>query len=121
VWMCMTAPLTLRSADAVFEDLGDWVESGERWRRLKVTAPARGLAPAWVTILYFDREWMMRRVDFDSRRYIGDSMTVYCSAFQRFAGLTLPTLFRALRRSADGQVVKRPPFLDIEIFEATFH
>jgi hypothetical protein len=121
VWMCMTAPLTLLSTDAVFEELEDWVENGEQWQRLKVAAPACGLAPARVKILYFDREWMMRRADCDSLRYEGDSMTVYCSAFQSFAGLTLPTLYRALRRSAGGRIVKRPPCLDIEIFDATYN
>jgi hypothetical protein len=120
VWMCMTAPLALRNADAEVEELGDWVENGEHWRRLRVASPPRGLAPVHATILYFDEEWMMRRVDFRSLLNIRQSMTIYCSAFQSCAGLTLPTLFRALTLAPDGGVVRRPPFLDIEIFEADY-
>jgi hypothetical protein len=121
VWLCMTAPLALRCTDAVFEDMGDWAENGEHWRRLKIAAPSNGAEPALVNTLYFDNDSMMRRADFDSLSHKGAALTLYCSAFQKFSGLTLPTLYRALQRRPDGRLVKHPPSLDIEIFDAAFH
>jgi hypothetical protein len=120
VWMCMTAPLIFLNSEAAFEELDDWVSGGQTLQRLKVFAPPHGLAPARETIMYFDRDGLVHRVDFDSRRYDGDSVTIYSSAHCAMGSLTLPTLYRALRRSPDGKIINQPPLLDIEIFDATY-
>lgn len=120
VWMCMTAPLTLQGAGARVEELDDWVEEGEHQLRLEVAAPAQGLTPAREATLYFDTARMLRRVDFASLANKKCSVSVYCSAFQSFAGFVLPTLYRTLRRPEGQEGMKQSSYLDVEIFDANY-
>jgi hypothetical protein len=120
VWSCMTAPMTLHRADIQMEELGAWTEGGQTWERLKVTAPEGALAFAREAVMYFDRDAMLRRTDFDLTCGGVLPIVAYSSAFQSFSGFTVPTLFRATRRRAKRSVRERTPLLDIEVFDAAY-
>jgi hypothetical protein len=119
IWSCMTAPLAMLS-DEQTEELGAWSEHGEIWRRLRVRAPEGALAYAREAVMYFGSDGLLRRTDFDI--VCGDKirLVVYSSAYQVFSGLTVPTLYRTLRRTASGGALKKKPVLDIEIFDVAF-
>jgi hypothetical protein len=120
IWSCMTVPLSWLAEGVRTEELGAWSEQGQTWDRLKVTAPEGALACAREAVMYFDVDGMLRRTDFE---WICDGVVpvvAYSSAYQSFAGFTLPTLHRALRRAPSGGVLQRTPLLDVEIFDAAF-
>jgi hypothetical protein len=115
----MTAPLAILGDDADAEELGAWAERGETWRRLKVRAPEGALVYAPEAVMYFGGDGLLRRTDFDI--VCGETIRLvnYSSAHQAFSGLTLPTLHRAVRRTASGSLETKP-VLDIEIFDVAF-
>jgi hypothetical protein len=120
IWSCVTAPLAMLVDDGQTEDLGAWFEHGETWRRLRVRAPEGALAYASEAVMYFGAEGLLRRTDFDI--VCGDTirLVAYSSAYQAFSGVTVPTLYRTLRRSASGGALEKRPLLDIEIFDLAF-
>ena len=70
--------------------------------------------------MYFDVDGMLRRTDFEWDCGRNIPIVAYSSAHQNFAGHTLPTLHRVLRRRARGGAHARSPLLDVEIFDASF-
>jgi hypothetical protein len=120
IWSCLTAPLALLGEGSQAEELGVWTEHGQSGVRLKVTAPPGALAYAREMVMYFDREGLLRRTDFDL--VCGGAVPVvnYSSAHESFSGLTVPTLHRAMLRTAPDGVPERAPLLDIEIFDVAF-
>lgn len=120
IWSCMTAPLAMLGEDVRAEELGEWSERGETWRRLWVRAPEGALAYAREAVMYFGGDGLLRRTDFDI--VCGDTirLAAYSSAHQSFSGLTMPTLHRTVRRTTSGGALEKKPVLDIEIFDATF-
>jgi len=120
IWSCMTAPMTLHGAGVQTEELGAWTEAGEIWERLKVIAPEGALAYAREAVMYFDRNAMLRRTDFDLMCGGVLPIVTYSSAYQSFSGFIVPTLHRAMRRMSEGGVRERTPLMDIEIFDAAY-
>ena len=120
IWHCLTAPFLLAEADVKTEELSSWAERGETWRRLKAVAPAGHGMPARELILYFDRSGLQRRTDHVAIDAAGTSVAQYSWAHQAFSGIVVPTLHRNLALLPDGVVVRKPPRLEIEIFDVNF-
>ncbi len=120
IWSCMTVPWAMLGAGVRIEELADWREGTETWRRLRLITPSGALDYAHDKTLYFDQAGMLRRTDFDLDCDGGWPIAAYSSAPQRFSGLTTPTLYRALRRNVAGVAPDQPSLLDIEIFDAAF-
>jgi hypothetical protein len=120
IWNCMTAPAGLLGPGAQTEELGDWVEHGETWRRLQVTAPEGVLAYAREATMYIGDDGLLRRTDFEVQCGQRLQLADYASAHQMFSGLTIPTLHRIVNRAGGAKGVPEPPVLDIEVFDASF-
>jgi hypothetical protein len=120
IWSCMTAPLVLLGDDVYADELGAWSEHGETWWRLRVRAPEGALAYAREMVMYFGGDGLLRRTDFDIVCGAAVRLVAYSWAHQSFAGLTVPTLHRAVRRTASGEALERKPVLDIEFFDVAF-
>jgi|HubBroStandDraft_5_1064220.scaffolds.fasta_scaffold61962_2 hypothetical protein len=120
IWSCMTAPLAMLGGDARTVELSAWSERGETWRRLWVRAPEGALSYAREAVMYFGCDGLLKRTDFDI--VCGDAVRLiaYASAHHSFSGLTVPTLYRAVRRTSSGAALERRPVLDIEIFDVVF-
>jgi hypothetical protein len=120
VWCCMTLPWSLLASGVRVEEGEDWRQGGETWRRLKLTTPVGALDCAREKTLYFDPAGMLRRTDFELDCDGCRPLAIYSSAPQRFSGLTMPTLYRALRRDGAERAPETPTLLDVEIFDAAF-
>jgi hypothetical protein len=121
IWSCMTGPLAMLGGDAPAEELGAWSEHGETWWRLRVRAPEGALAYAREAVMYFGRDGLLRRTDFDIVCGETIRLVAYSSAHQSFSGLTVPTLHRTVRRTRSGGTLEKKPVLDIEIFDVAFY
>jgi hypothetical protein len=120
IWHCLTAPFSLNEADVKVEELASWVERGETWRRLRAVFPIGRGMPDRELILYFDRSGLQRRTDYAAIDTAGTSVAQYSWAHQTFSGIVVPTLHCGLVLLPDGMVVRKPPRLEIEIFDAEF-
>jgi hypothetical protein len=119
-WSFITTPFLLANAKCKTEELRPYQEGAETWRRLHVRFPPAIATHARAQTFYFDDEGLLRRVDYVSNADGGTKIAHYAWAHQRFSGIVIPTLRRSLRVGSDGIVLREPPSLEIEIFDATF-
>lgn len=119
IWSGLTMPFRLADPGVALEELPPWQERGEAWRRLRAVFPPAIAVPSTTQTVYVDRDGLPRRIDHDG---VGAAAPIaeLVWAHQRFSGLVVPTLRRALGRRGDGSVVAQPVLLDLEIFDARF-
>jgi hypothetical protein len=120
IWNYVAVPFILADSDVLTEELDPGVVHGEIWRRLKVKFPPRVVTHSAQQTFYFEREGLLRRVDYPA---IDDDQTQTAQVFwehQRFSGILVPTLCRISKVGVNGQLVTESPLVDIEIFDAVF-
>lgn len=120
LWNYATVPFIIADVDVLTEELASSDVHGEGWRRLKATFPPRVVTHSAEQTFYFDRDGLLRRLDYAA---IYDSRTQIATMFsehQRFSGFVIPTLCRLSEIGSDGVLVAAAPLVDIEIFDAVF-
>jgi hypothetical protein len=120
IWNYVAVPLILRDSDVTTEQFEFNDVLGESWRCLKVEFPPRLVTHSAEQTFYFDREALLRRVDYPA---IDDDQTQIAQVFwehQRFSGILVPTLCRISKIGVNGLLSAEPPLVDIEIFDAAF-
>jgi hypothetical protein len=118
--LAVAVPLILNDSDVTTEQIEINDVHGESWRCLKVEFPPRLVTHSAEQTFYFDREALLRRVDYPA---IDDDQTQIAQVFwehQRFSGILVPTLCRILKIGVNGLLSAEPPLVDIEIFDAAF-
>jgi hypothetical protein len=120
IWNHMVTPFILADSDFETKELRPSGVRGERLRRLEVTFPARVVTHAAIQTFYFDREGLLRRLDYPAPCANGTQIAQMFSGHQRFSGLLVPTLSRLLSVGADGMPVAKPTLLDLEVFDVSF-
>jgi hypothetical protein len=121
LWNYMTLPFLLARPGFVLDEIEQWTEGDERWRRLQVTFPADVPTHSPRQVFYFDARGLLRRED-----YTADIVTAraraahYCFDHQAFAGLVMPTRRRVVPRRADGRALAGPTlaWLQVHTIEA---
>jgi hypothetical protein len=120
VWNCLAIPFLLAHPEIRTEELAPWREGVREWRRLRAIFPPSIPTYSSAQIFCFDSDRLQRRADYQlvaaGRPLVAD----YSSAHQKFSGITVPTLRRALEIGHDGVVVPKPALIDIEIFDVRF-
>ena len=119
IWARVAMPFLLADPDVRLEQLAPWQEHAETWRRLRAVFPLRIAMPAAEQILYFDDTGLLRRLDYQAP---GSELCLACyaGAYQRFSGITLPTLCRWFRVGTDDKPIRKPNIISMEIFDARF-
>jgi hypothetical protein len=120
IWNCVVAPFLLAIPTVVTEELASWRERNETWRRLRATFPASAGGFASDQLFYFDQNGLQRRVDYAAIDTAGVHIAHFSGAHQAFSDIVVATLHRCLVLQPDGMVVRRLPYVDVEIFDATF-
>jgi hypothetical protein len=121
IWNHIATPFILADPDFETKELPRSRKRGENLRRLRVTFPARVVTHATMQTFYFDREGLLRRLDYPAAHADATQVAHTFSGHQRFSGILVPTLCRLLTISADGVPIAKPPLLDVEIFDAKFN
>src|SRR3984957_3332723 len=120
IWNYMAVPFILADPDFATKELRRTVAPGEILRRLQVVFPARVVTHAPIQTFHFDREGLLRRLDYPAPHADHVSITQVYSAHQRFSGILVPTLCRLSAIGADAVPVGKPTLLDVEIFDVNF-
>ena len=120
IWNYMAVPFILADPDFKTKELRRAVAAGESLRRLQVVFPARVVTHAPIQTLHFDREGLLRRLDYRAPHADHVPITQVYSGHQRFSGILVPTLCRVSAIGANAVPVGNPALLDVEIFDVNF-
>ena len=115
----MAVPFILADPDFETKELRRTVAPGESLRRLQVVFPARVVTHAPIQTFHFDRDGLLKRLDYRAPPDHVPITQVY-SGHQRFSGILVPTLCRLSAIGADAVPVGKPTLLDVEIFDVYF-
>ena len=119
IWNYMVVPFILADPDFETKELRRSVAPGESLQRLRVVFPARVVTHAPIQTFQFDREGLLRRLDYWATPDHVQITQVY-SGHQRFSGILVPTLCRLSATGAAAVPVGKPTLLDLEIFDVNF-
>jgi hypothetical protein len=120
IWNHIETPFILADSDFETKELRPSVARGESLRRLRAVFPASIATHASTQTFYFDREGLLRRLDYPAAHDEHTQIAQMFSGHQRFSGILVPTLSRLLSIGAEGVPVAKPSLLDVEIFDAHF-
>lgn len=120
IWNHIAVPFILADPDFQTKELRRTVAPGDSLRRLQVGFPARVVTHAPIQTLHFDREGLLRRLDYRAPHVDHVPITQVYSGHQRFSGILVPTLCRVSAIGANAVPVGNPALLDVEIFDVKF-
>jgi hypothetical protein len=115
MWTYLNLPFVLTWPDVRSEELPQWEEEGERWRRLKVTFPDTIVTHSREQTLYFDQQGLLKRHDYDVEISGGSAAAHYTGEYQAFSGLMFPTRRRVFPRTPDGKSVPELLLVSIDL------
>lgn len=120
IWNYINVPFILGDRDMTTEELEPVTMDAEAWRRLKVQFPPRVVTHSSEQTFYFDRKGRLRRLDYALENGDPKQIAQLFSDHQRFSEILVPTLCRLLKIGANGALITKPAWVDIEIFDAVF-
>ena len=120
IWNYMVTPFILADSDVETKERRRSGVRGEGLRRLDVTFPARVVTHATRQAFYFEREGLLRRLDYPAPHENDTQIAQMFSGHQRFSGVLVPTLCRLLNVGPDGVPVANRALLDLEIFDVHY-
>jgi hypothetical protein len=120
IWNYMAVPFILADPDFETKELRRNVAPGESLRRLQLVFPARVVTHAPIQTFHFDREGLLRRLDYRAPHATHAPITQVYSGHQRFSGILVPTLCRLSAIGPNSGPVGKPALLDVEIFDVNF-
>src|SRR5216684_2044027 len=115
MWTYMNTPFLLARPDIQSEEIEPWQERGETWRRLKVRFPTDIATHSAQQTLYFDRQGLLRRQDYNVEIDGTAGAAHYVYEHKEFSGIVFPTKRRVFRRQPDGRPGPEPLIISIDL------
>jgi hypothetical protein len=115
MWNYLNIPFLLARPGVESEEVEPWQESDETWRRLKVVFPADIATHSTDQTLYFDRQGLLRRQDYDVEIDGTSGAAHYVYDHKEFSGTVFPTKRRVFRRQPDGHTAPKPVIISIDL------
>lgn len=115
MWTYLNMPFLLAAPGVVSEELDDWNENGETWRRLKVTFPKAIATHSTVQTLYVDANGLLKRHDYDVEIAGNTPGAHYISDYTTVSGIRFPTKRRIFPRQPDGTSLIEPLVVSIDL------
>jgi hypothetical protein len=124
-WPATSVSLISGEHDAVLIDAAltpeePWDEAGQQWRRHRVTWPSHLATHSSAQTLYFDRDGLLARHDYEVEISGGTPAAHYVSDYDDVAGIRLPTKHRIFPRTPDGESLAEPLVVSIDLSEIAF-
>jgi hypothetical protein len=120
MWTYLTQPFTFAMPGFRTSELEPWEEAGQRWRRLRVTWPSYLATHSTEQTLYFDKDGLLTRHDYEVEISGGTPAAHYISTYAEAAGIMIPTKHRIFPRTPDGQALAEPLVVSIDLSEIAF-
>jgi hypothetical protein len=115
MWTYLNVPFLLARPGVESEEVEPWQEPDETWRRLKVLFPADIATHSNEQTLYFDRQGLLRRQDYNVEIDGTSGAAHYVYDHKEFSGIVFPTKRRVFRRRPDGHPAPRPVIISIDL------
>jgi hypothetical protein len=117
-WNYLSAPLLLTREGLTVTERDNWLEAGERWRRLEVSFPPDIHTHSPRQTFYVDAAGLIRRHDYVAQP-IGPwaQAAHYCNDHRHFAGLVFPTCRRVRPGGRGGRSLRYPILVALDIDE----
>jgi len=120
MWTYLTQPFTFTLPGFETSELDPWQEDGEEWRRLRVVWPSYLATHSTEQTLYIGGDGLFRRHDYDVEIAGNNPAAHYLSDYIDVAGIMVPTTHRIYPRAADGQALREPLLVSIDMSEVAF-
>jgi hypothetical protein len=119
MWTYLSEPYSLTFPGVVTEELGDWRENGQTWRRLGVRYPDGIATHSADQMLYVDSDGLVRRRDYQVDIGGGSAAAHYSDDHREFDGIVLPVTRRVYPRDDNRRPVSEPLLVSIDIDDVT--
>jgi hypothetical protein len=121
MWTYLTAPFSFTMPGFKTEELSQWEEDGQTWRRLKVRFPDDIATHSTEQIFYIGDDGLFKRHDYNAEILAAGWSVHYPSAYQEVGGIMVPTKRRVYPRNEDGTPNLDLQFISIDLDGITFH
>jgi hypothetical protein len=115
MWTYLSTPFFLARPDIQSEEIEQWQEGGETWRRMKVRFPKDIATHSTEQILYFDQQGWLKRHDYHVEISGDIAAAHYVSDIKKFSGIVFPTKHRIFGLQPDGHAAPEPLVVSIDI------
>ncbi|MFM0326951.1 hypothetical protein [Caballeronia glebae] len=117
LWTYLTIPFLYTLPGFETEELPQWEENGEVWRRLKVKFPASVVSHSREQISYFREDGLLRRHDYTVDVMGGASGANYASDYRDVGGIIVPMSRRVFAYDDTGRKIGEPLLVSIDFSE----
>jgi hypothetical protein len=119
MWTYLSEPYSLTLPGVHTEEVGEWNEDGQIWRRLAVRYPANIATHSAEQILYVDTDGLLRRRDYAVDISAGSPAAHYMDDHREFDGIVLPVKRVVYGRADDGRPIRDMVTVTIDIDDVT--
>ena len=120
LWTYLTIPFLYTLPGFQTEELPEWRENGEVWRRLKVTFPESIASHSREQVSYFGEDGLLRRHDYTVDVMGGARGANYASNYRNVRGVMVPMSRRVYAYDDAGQKIDEPLLVSIEFRQIDF-
>jgi hypothetical protein len=120
LWTYLTIPFLYTLPGFQTEELPEWRENGEVWRRLKVTFPESVASHSREQVSYFGEDGLLRRHDYTVDVMGGARGANYASNYRNVRGVMVPMSRRVYAYDDTRQKVDEPLLVSIDFRQIDF-
>jgi hypothetical protein len=121
LWTYLTIPFLYTYPGFHTEELPEWKENGEVWRRLKVTFPDSIASHSREQVSYFGEDGLLRRHDYTVDVMGGAQGANYASNYRTVNGIVVPMSRRVFAYDDARKKVDEPLLVSIDFRSIAFH
>ncbi|MFP3756222.1 hypothetical protein SB751_20210 [Cupriavidus sp. SIMBA_020] len=119
MWTYLNTPFVLAWDGVECEDVGEWMEHGEQWRKVRVHYADSLEVFSKAQAIYVDAENLVRRLDYDVQIAGNTAGAHYVSDYVTVSGIRFPTRRRIYPRMPDGHPMAEPLVVSIDLDHIT--
>ncbi|WP_321878102.1 hypothetical protein [Paraburkholderia bannensis] len=120
LWTYLTTPFLFTAAGFQTEELPEWSENGETWRRLKVVFPEWIATHGREQLFYFGPDGLLRRHDYTVDVMGGAQGANYASNYRNVRGIIVPMSRRVYAYDEQRRKVEEPLLVTIDMRSVDF-
>ena len=120
LWTYLSIPFLYTTPGFETEELPEWRENGEVWRRLKVRFPDSIASHSREQVSYFGADGLLRRHDYTVDVMGGAPGANYASNYRKVEGIMVPMTRRVFAYDEAGRKVENPLLVTIDFRNVDF-